>query len=42
MSRNTSTDELYFITLTVAYWIDVFTNRKSGGDILLYPFLNRR
>lgn len=27
MSRNASTDELYFITLTVTDWIDVFTRR---------------
>jgi putative transposase len=24
MSRNASTDELYFVTLTVVDWIDVF------------------
>jgi len=27
MSRNASTDELYFVTLTVVNWIDVFTRR---------------
>ncbi|MCC8426207.1 transposase [Mucilaginibacter sp. UR6-11] len=27
MSRNASTDELYFVTLTVTDWIDVFTRR---------------
>jgi putative transposase len=27
MSRNASTDELYFATLTVVDWIDVFTRR---------------
>ena len=27
MSRNASTDELYFVTLTVVDWIDVFTRR---------------
>lgn len=27
MSRNDSTDELYFVTLTVTDWIDVFTRR---------------
>jgi putative transposase len=27
MSRNASTDELYFVTLTIVDWIDVFTRR---------------
>ena len=27
MSRNASSDELYFVTLTVVDWIDVFTRR---------------
>ena len=27
MSRNASTDELYFVTLTVTDWIDIFTRR---------------
>jgi REP element-mobilizing transposase RayT len=34
MSRNASTDELYFITLTVTDWIDVFTRRIYNDFII--------
>ncbi|WP_374949144.1 transposase [Mucilaginibacter sp.] len=34
MSRNASTDELYFVTLTVVNWIDVFT-RRYYNDFLI-------
>jgi REP element-mobilizing transposase RayT len=34
MSRNASTDELYFVTLTVTDWIDVFT-RRMYNDFLV-------
>ena len=34
MSRNASTDELYFVTLTVVDWIDVFTRREYNDFII--------
>jgi putative transposase len=34
MSRNASTDELYFVTLTVTDWIDVFTKRLYNDFII--------
>lgn len=34
MSRNASTDELYFVTLTVTDWIDVFTRRLYNDFII--------
>ena len=34
MSRNASTDELYFVTLTVVDWIDVFTRRLYNDFII--------
>jgi REP element-mobilizing transposase RayT len=34
MSRNASTDELYFVTLTVIDWIDVFTRRLYNDFIV--------
>ncbi len=34
MSRNASTDELYFVTLTVTDWIDVFTRRIYNDFIV--------
>jgi putative transposase len=34
MSRNASTDELYFVTLTVTNWIDVFTRRIYNDFII--------
>jgi len=34
MSRNASTDELYFVTLTVTNWIDVFT-RRLYSDLII-------
>jgi putative transposase len=34
MSRNASTDELYFVTLTVVDWIDVFTRRQYNDLIV--------
>jgi putative transposase len=34
MSRNASTDELYFVTLTVTNWIDVFT-RRIYNDLII-------
>jgi len=34
MSRNASTDELYFVTLTVTNWIDVFTRRLYSDFII--------
>ncbi|MES2807190.1 MAG: transposase [Bacteroidota bacterium] len=34
MSRNASTDELYFVTLTVTNWIDVFT-RRIYNDLIV-------
>ena len=34
MSRNASTDELYFVTLTVVDWIDVFTRRQYNDFII--------
>ena len=34
MQRNASTDELYFVTLTVADWIDVFTRRYYSDFII--------
>nr|WP_294794628.1 transposase [uncultured Mucilaginibacter sp.] len=34
MARNASTDELYFVTLTVTDWIDVFT-RRIYNDFLI-------
>ena len=34
MSRNASTDELYFVTLTVIDWIDVFTRRQYNDFII--------
>jgi len=40
IQRNASTDELYFVTLTVVDWIDVFTRRyynPAGSSILLEP-----
>jgi hypothetical protein len=37
MSRNASTDELYFATLTVTDWIDVFT-RHIYNDFISRKF----
>jgi putative transposase len=34
MSRTASTDELYFVTLTVTDWIDVFTRRIYNDFII--------
>jgi len=34
MARNASTDELYFVTLTVTDWIDVFTRRLYNDFII--------
>lgn len=34
MSRNASTDELFFVTLTVVNWIDVFTRRLYSDFII--------
>ena len=34
MSRTASTDELYFVTLTVVDWIDVFTRRYYNDYII--------
>jgi putative transposase len=34
MSRNASTDQLYFVTLTVVKWIDVFT-RRIYSDLII-------
>lgn len=34
MSRNALTDELYFVTLTVTNWIDVFTRRIYNDFII--------
>jgi putative transposase len=34
MSRNASTNELYFVTLTVTDWIDVFTRRLYNDFII--------
>jgi putative transposase len=34
MSRNATTDELYFVTLTVTNWIDVFTRRYCSDFII--------
>jgi len=34
MSRNASTDELYFVTLTIVDWIDVFTRRIYSDMII--------
>ncbi|MGF7038888.1 REP-associated tyrosine transposase [Mucilaginibacter lappiensis] len=34
MSRNASTDELYFITLTVTDWVDIFTRRLYNDFII--------
>jgi putative transposase len=34
MSRNASNDELYFVTLTVVDWIDVFTRRQYNDFII--------
>jgi putative transposase len=34
MSRNASTDELYFVTLTVVNWIDVFTRRLYNDFVV--------
>jgi putative transposase len=34
MSRTATTDELYFITLTVANWIDLFT-RRLYSDLII-------
>ena len=34
MSRNASTDELHFATLTVVDWIDVFTRRYCNDFII--------
>ncbi|MDB5017748.1 MAG: Transposase like protein [Mucilaginibacter sp.] len=34
MSRNASTDELYFVTLTVTDWIDIFTRRIYNDYII--------
>jgi len=33
IQRNASTDELYFVTLTVVDWIDVFTRRYYNDFI---------
>jgi len=34
MQRNASTDELYFVTLTVIDWIDIFTRRYYNDFII--------
>ena len=34
MQRNASTDELYFVTLTVVDWIDIFTRRYYSDFII--------
>jgi putative transposase len=34
MSRTANTDELYFVTLTVVDWIDVFTRRQYSDFII--------
>jgi putative transposase len=34
MARNASTDELFFVTLTVTNWIDVFTRRLYNDFII--------
>lgn len=34
MSRTASTDELYFVTLTVTDWIDIFT-RRIYSDLII-------
>src|ERR1035437_1373279 len=34
MARNAPTDELYFVTLTVTDWIDVFTRRMYNDFII--------
>ena len=34
MQRNASTDELYFVTLTVTNWVDVFTRRLYNDFII--------
>jgi len=34
MQRNASTDDLYFVTLTVIDWIDVFTRRYYNDFII--------
>lgn len=34
MSRTANTDELYFVTLTIIDWIDVFTRRKYNDFII--------
>jgi len=34
MSRNASAPELYFVTLTVVDWIDVFTRRYYSDFII--------
>src|SRR6267154_4283175 len=34
MFRNASTDELYFVTLTIVDWIDVFTRRQYNDFII--------
>jgi putative transposase len=34
MSRNASTDELHFVTLTVVDWIDVFTRQEYSDFII--------
>jgi len=34
MPRNASTDELFFVTLTVTDWIDVFTRRLYNDFII--------
>jgi putative transposase len=34
MSRNAATDELYFVTLTVTGWVDVFTRRIYNDFII--------
>ena len=37
MSRNASYDELYFVTLTVVDWIDVFTRRYYCDFLIENP-----
>jgi putative transposase len=34
MARNASTDELFFVTLTITNWIDVFTRRLYNDFII--------
>jgi hypothetical protein len=34
MQRNAATDELYFVTLTVVDWTDVFTRRYHNDFII--------